>query len=461
MRRSNGGDTHHRVGLATPPVLLGPVSPQGVLAFAIDPTGLPGGEPRDVVKPPLTAVTDPSPTTPFGVAVRAGGDVAVFRDGPGTIGGVGLSPTRHRDRPLVGAALLGASRPPPAAADASWFPDEPAFRGTELFHAAAALLVGAGLMEMVLAGAGSAGKTIRPGMAGAGGVHLEGAVPAEVEVSLVGRHYTAPDGAAGGPSGAAGNHALRISGSIAFGREERVGNFTLDGEVRAQAVQEPRLGSAAEPPQRLGSTLAWTDRGGALEWERRASRPGGGEGEVTAAISFAEKSPGKRRVRLFAGFSRSARDRMIQSSGELKTTAELQSPPRTPEAAAVKGEGEPGGDSLPFVNGLDLALSPEIRLRPWGDHGNDLAFFLGGETELEVPLGTAGTSQEDGALLGRVSVGAGMEREDIALRVEIESLGEPVVASPESFRDHYRVTAKVRLSGITVPEPVAQSRSKW
>ncbi|MFW5728565.1 MAG: hypothetical protein ACOCYG_02790, partial [Spirochaetota bacterium] len=149
------------------------------------------------------------------------------------------------------------------------------------------------------------------------------------------------------------------------------------------------------------------------------------------------------------------------SSGELKTTAELQSPPRTQEATAVPGEGAPGGDSLPFVNGLDLALSPEIRLRPWGDHGNDLAFFLGGETELEVPLGTAGTSQEDGALLGRVSVGAGMEREDIALRVEIESLGEPVVASPESFRDHYRVTAKVRLSGITVPEPVAQSRSKW
>ena len=41
-RRSAEGELLHRIGVATPPAILGPVSPKGLLAFALDPTGLPG-----------------------------------------------------------------------------------------------------------------------------------------------------------------------------------------------------------------------------------------------------------------------------------------------------------------------------------------------------------------------------------------------------------------------------------
>ena len=469
-RRSAEGELLHRIGVATPPAILGPVSPKGLLAFALDPTGLPGGPPGEVITTPLSPVLDPSPATPFGVAVRAGADLAVFRDGHGTTAGAGIAVPRRRGGPVGGAVLLAASWPPPASGGDSWFPDEPAFRGIELFHAASALTLGGDRLEAALAAVGSAGAALRPGVAAAAALRWSGRVSAYGEVSYVGADYTVPDGAAGVPAGSAGRDALRFSGELAAGRLERTGTFTLEGEIRALGVRPrggrtpanrspetgrppeggSRVGRVAAEPPRAGpwETLAWTDRDASLTWKRRAARPGGVERNLFAGMEHDEESPGGRRTTLEAGLSRRSPRETFEIGAGTEATIEWL-PPAAADSPSVRDS-----PALDAVKELSLALSPEIHYRPWAAHGNDLAFVLRSGVELKLPVGSDSASQGDEPLLDDMNVAVGMERRDIALRLELESRGDPVVPLFTSFREHYRVTVTFRLArNVPVPAP--------
>ncbi|NBC30433.1 MAG: hypothetical protein GVY29_10660 [Spirochaetes bacterium] len=450
-RWSKDSPGSHRVGLSSPPAVVGPVAEGGLSAHLARPDELVADPKAYLWSQPLSLVSEPSPETDFGVLVRAGAAFAVLNSSERTSATFVLGPTPSSWKRIGLVGGVGASWPTATPPPQEWFPSSPVFEAEELYHAAGGFFLSPALRHGSIAAVAvvnvSAARTLRPGTAAS--VHLFGngdAVTARLAAARLGRHYRAPDGSQParngpptgpreptGPGGVAAPKAgarYRAEGRVKL---ERTARLLADGAVTLQEVAEG---------------LRWIDRSVEIEW-RGPSGKGQAPGNRAATPGVFEMGLQVKET--------------SDGEGELTPSVELSGKTAAGRLEPAIHPVQSSGDRTPLERRLSAAnflFRGEVVVHPAADAAQGtLAIPIATEIGFDAPLPASGRRNGRGTghdhesnrrnSLTTLSISLGGEWEGRASKlkgtIHVESRGRPSQPDPGKFWESYRLSLEIAL----------------